>query len=205
MKKYRLCILYLFDFIDQTHPQVKEEVSILYLISQKRSTDYVSFISLILLTGPTSKSKKKYQFCILYLKKEVPTMYLLSLWFYCQTHPQVKGEVSILYLIYLWFYCPDPPTSTGKDIFVGMHLSGVYIFFVSWWLFWVQYLALSASFVGASICVQWSDFEWFSIRGQSVQGQGSPDANHVHQIISYSLFASPFYLHFVQILTVFQL
>ena len=48
-------------------------------------------------------------------------------------------------------------------------------------------MALSASFVGASICVQWSDFEWFSIRGQSVQGQGSPDANHVHQIISYSL------------------
>ena len=145
-----------------------------------------------LLTRPTNKSKKKYQFCILYLKEEVPIMYLLSLWFYWPDRPQGKEEISILYFISLWFYCPDPPTSQGKERYIYAEFVGcifpVYIYlFVSWWLFWVQYLALSASFVGASICVQWSDFEWFSIRGQSVQGQGSPDANHVHQIISYSL------------------
>ena len=79
--------------------------------SQRRSINFVSYIS-----------KKKYRLCIFYLFD-----------FIDQTHPQGKEEVSILYFISLWFYCPDPPTSQGKESyvfaeFVGMHLSGVYIF-----------------------------------------------------------------------------
>ena len=162
-----------------------------------------------LLTRPTNKSKKKYQFCILYLKEEVPIMYLLSLWFYWPD-PPTRQRRSINFVFYISLILLPRPTHKSRKGKIRIcricgHASFWCIYlFVSWWLFWVQYLALSASFVGASICVQWSDFEWFSIRGQSVQGQGSPDANHVHQIISYSLFASPFYLHFVQTLTVSQ-
>ena len=43
-KKYRLCIFYLFDFIDQTR--------------QRRSINFVFYISLILLPRPTHKSRK---------------------------------------------------------------------------------------------------------------------------------------------------
>ena len=66
-----------------------------------------------LLTRPTNKSKKKYQFCILYLKEEVPIMYLLSLWFYWPD-PPTRQRRSINFVFYISLILLPRPTHKSR-------------------------------------------------------------------------------------------